>query len=515
MYILKNSLVSIMRNKGRNILIGIIILVIACASTVTLAIRNTANNLVKSYEESHDIKATISFDRTQLSSQFKGGEDAQKTNIEAFNSIESISLENVKNYGESEYLKGYYYLYATSLNSDSLTKATDSYEYEVEDKQTTTSSTTTTSGGNSQSSGKAPGGERHTITNNNTTTVITRTKEKFQSSRNFTGDFELDGYSSYDAMTEFVNGTYQISDGEMISDFESLECVISSELATLNEITVGSTITLKNPNTEATYDFVVTGIYKDNSDANDSASMYSQSANKIITGSEVIEKLVADDSTLVTNVTPSFVLKDKDSIEGFTAEVKEKGLNEYYTINTNLDELENATKSIENVKTFATTFLLIMLVISAIVLFVINMINIRERKYEIGVFRTIGVSKFKLTMQFVLEILLVSIIMLCIGAICGSLLAKPVGNMLLENEIESSQEETAQISNNFGKGGPMDIGHSGTVAVQTIDTIDAVVDVTVIAQLLGIGLALTLVSSLASMISIQRFSPLTILKERS
>lgn len=519
MYILKNSLVSIMRNKGRNILIGIIILVIACSSTVTLAIRNTANNLVKNYEEAHDIIATISFDRNQLSSQFKGGEDAQKTNIEAFNSIESISLENVKNYGESEYLKGYYYLYATSLNSDSLTKATDSYEYEVEDTQTTTSSTTTTSGGNSQSSGKAPGGmsggERHTVTNNNTTTVITRTKEKFQSSRNFTGDFELDGYSSYDAMTDFVSGTYSITEGEMITNFDEYQCVISSELASLNEISTGDTITLKNPNTEATYDFVVTGIYKDNSDADDSASMYSQSANKIITGSGVIEKLVAEDSTLVTNVTPSFVLKDKDSIEGFSAEVKEKGLNEYYTVNTNLDELENATKSIENVKTFATTFLLIMLVISAIVLFVINMINIRERKYEIGVFRTIGVSKFKLTMQFVFEILIVSIIMLCIGAVCGSLLAKPVGNMLLENEIESSQEETAQISNNFGKGGAMDMQHTGTVAVQTIDTIDAVVDVTVIAQLLGIGLALTLVSSLASMISIQRFSPLTILKERS
>ena len=54
MYILKNSLISIARNKGRNILIGIIILVIACASTVTLAIRNTANNLVKDYEELED-----------------------------------------------------------------------------------------------------------------------------------------------------------------------------------------------------------------------------------------------------------------------------------------------------------------------------------------------------------------------------------------------------------------------------------------------------------------------------
>ena len=278
---------------------------------------------------------------------------------------------------------------------------------------------------------------------------------------------------------------------------------------------IGQTITLKNPNTEATYEFVVKGIYKDNSDSNDSSSMYSKSANKIITGSKVIENLVVDDRTLVTTITPTFILKDKDSVEKFTTEIKEKGLSEYYTLNTNVEELESATKSIENVKTFATTFLLIMLAISAVVLFVINMINIRERKYEIGVFRTIGVSKFKLTLQFALEILIVSVVMLGIGAVCGSFLAKPVGNMLLENEIQSVQEETEQISNNFGKGGPMDMNFGGTVNVQTIDTINAVVDITVVAQLLGIGLALMLVSSLASMISIQRFSPLTILKERS
>ena len=51
--------------------------------------------------------------------------------------------------------------------------------------------------------------------------------------------------------------------------------------------------------------------------------------------------------------------------------------------------------------------------------------------------------------------------------------------------------------------------------VETIDSIEAVVDFTVVMQLLGIGILLTLMSSLASMISIQRFSPLTILKERS
>lgn len=521
MYILKNSILSILRNKGRNILIGIIILTISCSATITLAIRNTANNIVKNYEESNELIATISFDRSQLMQQFKGGEDAQKENIEAFNNIESYTLDDVKNYGDSQYLKGYYYTYSTSLNSDSLSKATDSYEYEVEDKQTSTSTNTktSTSGSNkTQGQGKEPMGEKRIMSEKNTTTVITRTKEKFESSRNLTGDFKLDGYSSYDAMTEFTNGTYKVTQGEMISDLNSYQCVISSELATLNEIEVGDTITLKNSTTDKTYDFTVTGIYTDNNDNNESAKMYSQSANTIITGSGAIEMLVADDSSLVTNITPSFILKDEESIEKFEAEIKEKGLNDYYTINTNLDELQNATKSIENVKTFATTFLLITLIISALVLFVINMINIRERKYEIGVFRTIGMSKFKLTIQFIIELMIVAGIALIIGAVIGGFLAKPVGNMLLKNEIETTKAEQQQISENFGKeekGNMPEMQFNNREKVEQIDSIEAVVDLTVVMQLLAIGIALTLISSLASMISIQRFSPLTILKERS
>ena len=323
MYILKNSLISIFRNKGRNILIGLIILTIACSTTVTLAIRNTANNIVKSYEESNDLIATISFDRSKLMEQFKGGEDAQKENIEAFNNIESYTIENVKNYGDSEHLKGYYYTYSTSLNSDTLSKATDSYEYEVEDTQTSTSTntTTTTTPGGSGNKPNMPGGgsmgERHTMTEKHTTTIITKSKEIFESSRNLTGDFQLDGYSSYDAMTNFVDGTYKVTDGEMISDFSGYQCVISNELAILNEVAVGSTVTLKNPTTEKTYDFTVTGIYTDNNDNNESASMYSKSANSIIVGSGVIELLVSDDNTLVTNLTPSFILNGEENIEPF------------------------------------------------------------------------------------------------------------------------------------------------------------------------------------------------------
>ena len=101
MYILKNSLISILRNKGRNILIGLIILTIASASTVTLAIRNTANNIVKSYEESNDLIATISFDRSKLMGEFKGGEDAQKEiseyESECRKQYPEIDAEKIKN----------------------------------------------------------------------------------------------------------------------------------------------------------------------------------------------------------------------------------------------------------------------------------------------------------------------------------------------------------------------------------------------------------------------------------
>ena len=96
----------------------------------------------------------------------------------------------------------------------------------------------------------------------------------------------------------------------------------------------------------------------------------------------------------------------------------------------------------------------------------------------------------------------------------GSYLSKPIGNTLLQNEIENAKVQEQEISDNFGKG-PMDMKFKGNIQVQEIDTIDAVVDMAVVLELLGIGVLLTLISSLASMISIQRFSPLTILKERS
>ncbi len=491
MYILKNALISITRNKGRNLLIGMIVVVISCAVTVTLAIRSSATSLIKSYEEKYDVVATIGMNRESMRGSMKMDKDMSEEELEAkkedmvdmFSMANSISSSDVETYADSEYVKDYYYTLVVGVNAESLEKA----------------STEGMSGNDSMP--PSFGG---------------RGKEKFQ---NMTaGDFTLTGYSSLSAMEDFVNGKYSIVEGEVSSDLESMSCVMNLELASLNGVEVGDEITFVDPdNSKNTVTLTVTGIFEEKEETEDMMGMFTTSANTIITNTKVITKLSSTNEDMKTSLTPTFILASKDSISNFEEELQEKGLNEYLSVSTNLDQVESATSTVSNVHTFATTFLWITLVIGGIVLFVINMINIRERKYEIGVLRTIGMKKSYLTIQFISELLIVSLLALTAGGVLGSLSSVSVSNYLLENEIASSLEEKETVKQNFG--GNMDHHGmdrvSGIAPVQAFDSMDAVVDTNVLLQLLGIGTVLTLLSSTASMISIQKFSPLTILKERS
>jgi putative ABC transport system permease protein len=337
-------------------------------------------------------------------------------------------------------------------------------------------------------------------------------------------------------MTDFVNGSYTITDGEVSDDFTSNDCVINSELAELNDLSVGDTITLQSANDEdLTYDLVITGIFTDSSEATtDMRSMYSSSVNKIITNANLVAKIVADDEDAQTTITPTFVLKNKEVVDSFTAEVTKKGLDENYQVTTNLDTIESETESITNVSSFATTFLIVTLVIGGVVLLILNMINIRERKYEIGVLRTIGMKKSSVTLQFAFELLVISIIGLLFGAAIGAASSVKVANAMLASEIASAKAEQEEIMGNFGganrnsetkttDSSSDDVTDTtannnvtnGVVKISEVTNINAVVDFKVLMELLAIGLGLTLFSSLSAMISIARFSPLAILRERS
>ena len=341
-------------------------------------------------------------------------------------------------------------------------------------------------------------------------------------------DFTLNGYSSLEAMSEFIEGTYEmveIADDAWGKAFNGNYVLINEELASYNNLKLNDNIKLEDEDGNV-YQFEILGIYKENeSGASSPMGLFSNSANTIITNADALVA-ITDGGNVKGSVNPTFIIYnygDKDKIQ---AEFYEKGLDENYTVETNEEVATAGLSSIKNVQSFATTFLIITLVIGGIVLFIINMINIRERKYEIGVLRTIGISKTKLTMQFVAELLMVGFVALMLGAGVGAIMSKDVSNSLLSSEISSSKASSEKVKGNFGgpggfssmggEGGPMkDFAEKGRPKVEAYESIDAVVNINVLIELLGIGLALILISSLAAMISIQRFTPLTILKERS
>lgn len=481
MYILKNACISIWRNKGRNLLIGCIILVLAAATSVTLAIHNTANRLIDSYEDQYEVEATIGFDRESMMGNFDPSqqEGSREQMQGAFEEASQLSVEDIDNYGDSSYVKSYYYTMQIGMNSNNIDPATSQR--------------------NEQRPDEADGEQRSQPQQTNS-------------------DFTIIGYSSYEAMSEFISGQYSITSGEISADLTADTCIINNELATLNNIEVGDTITLVNPNnSEQTYELEVTGIFEETDNTTtDRMQMFAGSANTIITNTTVIENMVETQDDIMATTNPTFILMSKDVIDAFSEELKDKGLSDYLSVTTNLDQVTSATQTISNVSNFAVTFLVITLIIGSVVLLVINAINIRERKYEIGVLRTIGMKKSKLTLQFMSELMIVAAIALLLGAGIGASVSVPISNQLLQNEISTSQQEQNDIASNFGgraPGGQKEF--SGVRNVEAFDSIDAVVDLQVLLELIGIGLGLTLISGLATMISIQKFSPLTILKERS
>ncbi|MDD3304401.1 MAG: ABC transporter permease [Clostridia bacterium] len=503
MYVFKNALKSITRTKSRNILIALIVVVLAASCCVALSIKNSATNLIQSYEDSYEVEAWLGLNRQEM--RFDMNQNKTQGNEELGNpqdfmkNIAELDVSSIKTYGDSEYVKSYYYTIQTNLNGSGIEKVS------MEDSNV-----------KYMTGGIGKNGESKNV-----------------------GDFSVVGYSSLDAMTNFVNGTYKITTGEMFDPVSNdNNCVISEELAEQNELSIGDKITLVNPNKEEkTYEFIITGIYSDNSESSE-FSMFSNAANQILTSYNALNAVVEnssqeEESTLMIQTDARFKLVSTDVIEAFSKELTEKGLSSYYTVSTNLDSLESTLKPIQNLSTFATTFLIIVLAIGGAILVIINMINIRERKYEIGVLRSIGMKKHMVLGQFVIETFMVTLSGIIIGAVIGSTITVPVANKMLESEITSMEEETNEVNSNFGFSaksvnmtpganeatpgrGKNDIKEVfGGENVSYVDKLNAIIDVKTIVELILIGVLLTIISSSVSMVFISRYSPLKILSSRT
>ena len=556
MYVIKNAFRCISRSLGRNLLIGIIVLVIATSACVGLSIRQAADSARDEALAGVTVTATISFDRQSAMSGMTPPSDGERPSFDRdefsqmMGESSALTLEEYQTYAGAESVSDFYYSASMSVNgNDDLEPVSnESTEEEEETEDSSSQSGQDFPGG----MGGFPGGGG------------------FNPMKGMDSDFTVVGYSSAQAMTAFMEGSASVTDGSMFNaDAETPECLISSELAIYNDLAVGDTITLVNPNNEEeTYTVKVAGIYTDSSANEQSFSMFgatsSDPANQIYMShnalqtildksADVYEKAVEDAgdedevevAALSGSLSATYVLSDKESYEQFQEEVRDLGLSDSYTVSSSdVNQAEQSVAPLNSLSDMARMFLIVILIIGAIILVVLNIFNVRERKYEIGVLTAMGMKKGKVAAQFLTEIFAVSLAAVVLGTGIGALFSVPVTNALLADQVETYQQESTDLSDRFGGdfesggsfggfGGGMPGGFGGmqspsgdggsnpfanlfggSAETNYVTSVDAAVNLTVVFQMLGIALLLTLVSGMVSMLFVMRYEPLKILANR-
>ncbi len=548
MYIIKNALRCIGRSKGRNVLISIIALVIAVSACLGLSIRQAAESAKESTLAELSITATISYDRSSMMNDIMGGGAPTGGGFDRdqfkdmMGNASSLTLEEYQAYADAESVQDFYYTLTAAFNgSDELEPVTD----ETEDDESESNSGF---GGFGDSMGFL-GGDRGG-------------KGMFSSS-----DFSVIGYSSDSSMTAFIDGTASVLEGGTMFEEGTTEkeCVISEELAIFNELSVGDTIVLTNPSVETeTYELKIVGLYTSSSNNDFSMSMFGKSqdpANQIymsaaalqtiLDASDEVSTTITDentgresDSAVTGSISATYVFANTEKYYAFEEEVRTLGLDDSYTVSSpDLAAFENSLTPLNTLSTMAGWFLVVILIIGAIILIVLNIFNVRERKYEVGVLTAMGMKKWKVAAQFMCEILVVTMIAVIIGAGIGAVSSVPVTNALLEGQVESQNSQQTQIEENFGRPGDFGGGFPGgnmggmpgsmpsdipdeigsgenpfenmfNSAENYITEVNSAMNLTVVFQMLGVGLILTLVASLASVLFIMRYDPLKILANR-
>lgn len=262
------------------------------------------------------------------------------------------------------------------------------------------------------------------------------------------GDFTLTGFSSDTAIANAANGTFTMSSGEVFGYGESDngKVIISKALADFNDLKVGDEITVTNPSdTSTTYMFTIGGIYKNSTSSNTSAMgpMGGTSQDADTTAND-------DDTTTTTQLSYTYVLGSVDDYETFASDVRQAGLDDTCAVQSaDVENHESSLVPLDSLARFALTLLIVVLAVGAVVL---NLFNIRERKYEVGVLTAIGVKKVKVAAQFAIELLIVTMCGIALGVAGGGAWRR----CPCRTSCVSSQEtQAASQEEQFGRGADM------------------------------------------------------------
>lgn len=399
MYLIQNGLKNLVRNRGRNILLLIVILAVICAATAGIVINQTAKAVIDNYKTRFGATAQIVVDWEKM-------EEYMMTQAEFVDGVAvtpTISVQQYQDFADSQYLKSSFIQIKTYVGLDGVKGLGESRE---------------------QSGGVQDGNMGMSVIG------------KYSASATLIAD------ANPGSMEAFLSGTRQITQGRLYE--AKNECMVSRDFAQLNGLELGDTITVVEPTAGETYeksvDLTVVGIYSDATPLSQMAQQHppSNPRNEILVSTDTAN--AAGFATEMSEVTASYELSSPDVIGDFEKELRQKGLPEYYKLSTNEAAYQKVVGPVQGLAKISGVFMWVVLLVGMAVVLLVSAIAVRERKYEMAVLRAMGLKKRKVAAMLLVEMLVITSAAFGVGLGIGLAASQPVADALLTQQVEIAQQ---------------------------------------------------------------------------
>ena len=258
----------------------------------------------------------------------------------------------------------------------------------------------------------------------------------------------LNGITASKSNIDFKSEVLKLEKGRHIEENDNNKIMIHEKFAQLNNVNLGDKIKLSQEG--KILELEVVGIYsgeKTNTFNGLSSDFIENTVYTDYKSSQELSNLIANNK--VTSV--EYGVEDPTKLDDVIKAVENLGINNLMVSKSNKN-YELVTSSVESITKITNMIRIGSVVVGVVILSLILMFWVRERTYEIGILLSLGTSKVNLVLQFIVEVLLVTIfgLMIALGIEIATIkyLASNVGSIFSEELPKSIADELMKISVN-------------------------------------------------------------------
>ena len=258
----------------------------------------------------------------------------------------------------------------------------------------------------------------------------------------------MNGITASKSNIDFKSEVLKLEKGRHIEENDKNKIMIHEKFAELNNINLGDKIKLSQEG--KILELEVVGIYSGEKTNTFNGLSSDFIENTVYTDYKSSQELLAlTSNNKITSV--EYGVEDPTKLDDVIKTVENLGINNLMVSKSNKN-YELITSSVESITKITNMIRIGSVVVGVVILSLILMFWVRERTYEIGILLSLGTSKVNLVLQFIVEVLLVTIfgLMIALGIEMATIkyLASNMGSIFSEELPKSIADELMKISVN-------------------------------------------------------------------